>query len=284
MAVDPDGDLPHNCWQASHVIPSGSVGWQGRQPQRGGGQYCDGATMPGSSEVTPSALVAPGGDPEIWSTDLSEGSTPLVPRVRPGQGRLLAHLPCSPSQKCQPPPPVRTSGPELARPWAAASWRMARSPAGPSTSRTSKRWPVARPMLAWGWRVHQARTRARLVGGVLDPVGDQPAQGVLANLAAARIPTRAARPPQGSAGVVSATGWRAPAVGKRKVQGQDGDAAGGIAKGGVAQPPAGPAHGLCSWASDRRRCRKLAALLRPQPAASAKVRAVQGRPSGRGCA
>src|SRR5215217_5018848 len=30
-------------------------------------------------------------------------------------------------------------------------------------------------------------------GGVLDSVGDQAAQGVLANLAAARIPTRAAR-------------------------------------------------------------------------------------------
>ena len=25
VAVDPDGDLRCNCWQASHVIPSGSV-------------------------------------------------------------------------------------------------------------------------------------------------------------------------------------------------------------------------------------------------------------------
>jgi hypothetical protein len=57
---------------------------------------------PGSSEVTPWALGAPGGVLGSWSTDLSEGSTPVMPRVRPGRERLLAHLPCSPSQTCQP--------------------------------------------------------------------------------------------------------------------------------------------------------------------------------------
>ena len=59
---------------------------------------------------------------------------------------------------------------------------------------------------------------------------------------------------------------------------------GGIANGSVAQLPAGPTHGVGSPAGGRWRCRKLAALLRPQPAASARVRAVQGWPSGRGWA
>ena len=57
--------------------------------------------------------------------------------------------------------------------------RMAGSPAGPSTSRTSNRWPVARPMLAWGWRVHQARTRARLVVASLTPWGTRLPRGCL---------------------------------------------------------------------------------------------------------
>src|SRR5512132_1028695 len=124
VAVDPDGDLRRDCWQAGHLVPSGSViGREAATARRR--TVLRRGPRPGSSEVTPSALVAPGGVPGNWSTDLSEGSTPVMPRVRPGQERLLAHLPCSPSQKCQPPPPVRTSGPELCRPWAAASSWMA---------------------------------------------------------------------------------------------------------------------------------------------------------------
>ena len=46
-------------------------------------------------------------------------------------------------------------------------------------------------------------------GGVLDPVGDEGAQGVLAGLAAARIPTRAARPRR-RLGWSPVTGWRSP--------------------------------------------------------------------------
>ena len=67
------------------------------------------------------------------------------------------------------------------------------------------------------------------------------------------------------------------------VQGQDGDAAGGIANGGVAQLPAGPAHRASPAVEERWRWRKAAALLRPQLAASARVRAVQAWPSGRSC-
>jgi hypothetical protein len=77
-----------------------------------------------------------------------------------------------------------------------------------------------------------------VTGGVLDPVGDQAAQGVLANLAAARIPTRAADPCHHSLGVTR-NRLEAAVVGEGVVQGQDGDAAGGIANGGVAQLPAG---------------------------------------------
>ena len=122
-------------------------------------------------------------------------------------------------------------------------------------------------------------------GGVLDPVGDQAAEGVLADLAAARIPTRAARPHcRARQLLVAGDGLEVAAVGEGVVQGQDRDAAGGIAKGGVAQLQAGAAHGVRSAAGGRWRCRKLAALLRPQPAASARVRAVQGWPSGRGWA
>jgi Domain of unknown function (DUF2703) len=121
-----------------------------------------------------------------------------------------------------------------------------------------------------------------VTGGVLDPVRYESAEGVLGGLPAARIPTGAAS--SGRRGLVAGDRLEAAVVGEGIVQGQDGDAAGGIAKGGIAQPPAGPTHGLCSSASGRWRCRKLAALLRPQPAASARLRAVQARPSGRGWA
>ena len=119
--------------------------------------------------------------------------------------------------------------------------------------------------------------------GVLDPVGDQAAQGVLGNLAAARVPTRAAGPFRRRLGVTR--NWlEAGSVREGVVEGQDRDAAGGIAYGGVAQLPAGPVHRMFSAVVGRWRCRKLAALLRPQPAASARVRAVHGWPSGRGWA
>jgi hypothetical protein len=119
-------------------------------------------------------------------------------------------------------------------------------------------------------------------GGVLDPVGHQAAEGVLADLAAAGIPTRAARAHCGVRELsVVGDGLDAAAVGEGVVQGQDRDAPGGIAEGGVAQLPAGPTHGMGSAAGGRWRCKKAAALLRPQPAASARVRAVQGWPSGR---
>ena len=72
-------------------------------------------------------------------------------------------------------------------------------------------------------------------GGVLEPVGDQAAQGVLADLAAARIPTRAAGAYRGVRGCLSSGGSGAAVVGEGVVQGQDRDAAGGIAKGGVPQ-------------------------------------------------
>jgi hypothetical protein len=121
-------------------------------------------------------------------------------------------------------------------------------------------------------------------GGVLDPMGDQAAQGVLAGLAAARIPTRAAGRRPGWQRSATGEGLEVAVVGEGVVQGQHRDAAGGIAERGVTQLPAGPAHGVCSSAGGRWRCRKLAALLRPQPAASARVRAVHGWPSGRGWA
>jgi hypothetical protein len=108
---------------------------------------------------------------------------------------------------------------------------------------------------------------------------------MLANLAAARIPTRAARPHRGARQrLVAAHGLQVVAVGEGVVQGQHRDAAGGIAERGVAQLPAGPAHSPCSPTGGRWRCRKLEALLRPQWAASARVRAVHGCPSGRGWA
>ena len=120
-------------------------------------------------------------------------------------------------------------------------------------------------------------------GGVLDPMRYEGAEGMLAGLAAAWIPTRAARP-HGRARqlVVAGEGLEVAAVGQGVVQRQHWDAAGGIAKRRVPQYVIGAAHGVRSEAGGRWRCRKLAALLRPQPAASAKVRAVQGLPSGRG--
>ena len=139
-------------------------------------------------------------------------------------------------------------------------------------------------MLAWGWRVHQARTRARLVVASLTPLGDEGAEGVLANLGAAQIPTRADRPCYRAWLLSAAAQGLEVAVGEGVVQGQDRDASGGIAERGVAQDQTGPAHGDGSSAGERWRCRKLAALLRPQPAASARVRAVQACPSGRGWA
>jgi hypothetical protein len=76
-----------------------------------------------------------------------------------------------------------------------------------------------------------------VTGGVLDPVGDQAAQGVLANLAAARIPTRAAGPQR--RWLIAGDWLEVAVVGEGMVQGQDGDAARSIANGGVAQLPAG---------------------------------------------
>src|SRR5215217_9409088 len=106
---------------------------------------------------------------------------------------------------------------------------------------------------------------------------------MLAGLAAARIATRTAHRLYGAWQLAAAgEGVEVALVGEGVVQGQHRDAAGGIAKRRVAQLPAGPPHWLCSSPGGRWRCRKLAALLRPQPAASARVRAVQGWPSGRG--
>ena len=91
-----------------------------------------------------------------------------------------------------------------------------------------------------------------VTGGVGDPVGDQAAQGVLADLAAARIPTRTADPCHRSLGVTS-NRLEAGSVGQGVVEGQDGDAAAGVAEGGVAQQRvgAGPGHqsGTCWWSS-----------------------------------
>jgi hypothetical protein len=124
-----------------------------------------------------------------------------------------------------------------------------------------------------------------VTGGVLDPMGYQGAEGVLANLAAARISTRAARPHRRARQLlVASEDLEVAAVGEGVVQGQDGDALGGIAKRGVPQHELGVTHWVRSQAGGRWRCRKLAALLRPQSAASARVRAVQGWPSGRGWA
>jgi hypothetical protein len=110
--------------------------------------------------------------------------------------------------------------------------------------------------------------------------GDQATQGMLANVAAARIPTRAAgRRLGGHHWPAVGEGLEATAVRKRKVQGQDRNALGGIAKGGVAQQQPEATHWERSWTGGRWRCRKAAALLRPQPAAAAKLRAVQGWPS-----
>jgi hypothetical protein len=121
-----------------------------------------------------------------------------------------------------------------------------------------------------------------VASGVLDPVGNETAQRVLGGLAAARIPTRAAGPHHR---VPVPTHWlEGAAVGERVVQRQHWDAAGGIAERRVPQQPAGAAHRASSAGEGRWRCRKLAALLRPQPAASARVRAVQSWPSDRGWA
>src|SRR5215216_8002616 len=105
---------------------------------------------------------------------------------------------------------------------------------------------------------------------------------MLADLAAARIPTRAARRRREVRQLsVAADGLEAGLVGEGVVQGQHRDAPGGIAEGGVAQQPAGPVHRGSSAVEGRWRWRKLAALLCPQPAAWARVRAVQGCPSAR---
>ena len=61
-------------------------------------------------------------------------------------------------------------------------------------------------MLAWGWRVHQARTLARLQVASLTPCGTS-AEGVLGGLAAARIATRASRPDRRT--------WQLLAIGNR---------------------------------------------------------------------
>src|SRR5207247_2739698 len=88
-----------------------------------------------------------------------------------------------------------------------------------------------------------------VTGGVLDPVGDQAAQGVLANLAAVGISTRAASPFHRRLAITR--NWlEAAAVGEGVVQGQDRDAVGGIAEGSVAQLPAA-AHVVCSSAGGR---------------------------------
>jgi hypothetical protein len=58
-----------------------------------------------------------------------------------------------------------------------------------------------------------------VTGGVLDPVGDQAAQGMLANLAAARIPTRAPRARCGLS--VAGNRLESVSVGERMVEGQD---------------------------------------------------------------
>jgi hypothetical protein len=111
---------------------------------------------------------------------------------------------------------------------------------------------------------------------------DEGAEGAFARLAAVGIPTRAAHPNRGVL-LQPLVGERltVAVVGEGAVQGRHPDAAGGIAERGVAQVQAGPAHRMCCAAAGRWRCRKLAALLRPQPAASARVRAVQGLSSGR---
>jgi hypothetical protein len=72
--------------------------------------------------------------------------------------------------------------------------------------------------------------------GLLEPMGHQDAEGVLGDLAAARIPTRAARANRGVRQLsVVGDGLNAAVVGEGVVEGQDGDASGGIAESGVAQ-------------------------------------------------
>jgi hypothetical protein len=66
-----------------------------------------------------------------------------------------------------------------------------------------------------------------VAGGVVDPVGDQRAKGVLADLAAARIPTRTAGLHRR---LVATDRLKIAAVGEGIVQGQHRDATGGIAK------------------------------------------------------
>ena len=109
-----------------------------------------------------------------------------------------------------------------------------------------------------------------VAGGVGEAVGDQAAQGVLADLGAGSVATRAAAVGRrGAWGGAVGGGSDAVAVGEGVVQGQDRDAPGGVGEGGVAQPQPGAVHGERSGAGWRWRCRKAAALLRPQPAASA---------------
>src|SRR4030095_15015067 len=140
----------------------------------------------------------PGADPE--QDDVEDLAVISPPPTPPGRHRwqqrrqsfplLVGNLESSAHARLLPhrfgstqtPPPIREtrpSGPELARPWVAARARIACSPSGPSTSRTSKMWPQARPMLAWGWRVHQASTRARFVVASLTPWGTRLPRGWL---------------------------------------------------------------------------------------------------------
>ena len=113
---------------------------------------------------------------------------------------------------------------------------MAWAPAGPS--RTSKRWPVARPMLAWGWRVHQARIRARLQVASLTPWGTRAPRECLPGWPQ---PGSRHEQPVPSAGRLIATDWLEVAAVGEGMQGQHRDAP-GIAKRRVPEQPAGAAH------------------------------------------
>ena len=95
-------------------------------------------------------------------------------------------------------------------------------------------------MLAWGWRVHQARIRARLQVASLTPWGTRLPRGCLPTWP--QPGSRHEQPVPTAGWVVASDRLEVAAVGEGVVQGQDRDAAGGIAQGGVAQLPAGPAH------------------------------------------
>ena len=124
---------------------------------------------------------------------LAYGCSRLGRASRRGSGRVARGCRARWGRRgsAQPPEPVRTSGPVPRSRCRRAKSPMVAAPAGPSTSRTSNRCPVARPTLAVGRRV---RHLAMTAGSVLA------SRTLRHQLAARMLGRRATRPvPTGAA-------------------------------------------------------------------------------------